>query len=139
MTDELMTVEEKLKTLTLCNDLNKERLGEALQLLSYWQSGDPEHHYEEHDPESMGCITRQFFAKLGINFNQIDGATVGSIEETIQEDLEEVSETVSEAAGAITYATEQLKKAKDLIRMAIPYVEENAEYAIIQDMMDFVK
>jgi hypothetical protein len=37
---------------------------EARQLLSSWQTQDPKHHYDEFDPDSLGCITRAFLEKL---------------------------------------------------------------------------
>jgi hypothetical protein len=41
----------------------KNKFNDAKELLESWQTQDPEHHYEDFNPESLGCITRKFLEK----------------------------------------------------------------------------
>lgn len=56
--------QEVKKALKSKLELSNGRLNDAKQLLESWQSQDPEHHYDDFDPDSMGCITRAFLEKL---------------------------------------------------------------------------
>jgi tRNA(Ile)-lysidine synthase TilS/MesJ len=62
--DELNSSNEIKKTLKNKLELSNGRLDDAKQLLESWQTQDPKHHYDEFDPDSLGCITRAFLEKL---------------------------------------------------------------------------
>jgi hypothetical protein len=64
LNSELNWEKEVKKALKNKLELSNGRLNDAKQLLKSWQSQDPEHHYDEFDPDSMGCITRRFLEKL---------------------------------------------------------------------------
>lgn len=61
--DELNWNIEVKKALKNKLELSNGKLDDAKQLLESWQTQDPEHHYEDFDPSSLGCITRNFLEK----------------------------------------------------------------------------
>lgn len=62
--DELNWNIEVKKALKNKLELSNGKLDDAKQLLESWQTQDPKHHYDEFDPDSMGCVTRAFLEKL---------------------------------------------------------------------------
>lgn len=61
--DELNWNIEVKKALKNKLELSNGKLDDAKQLLESWQTQDPKHHYNEFDPDSMGCVTRAFLEK----------------------------------------------------------------------------
>ena len=62
--DELNWNIEVKKALKNKLDLANGRLDDSKQLLESWQTSDPKHHYDEFDPDSLGCVTRAFLEKI---------------------------------------------------------------------------
>lgn len=64
LNSELSWEKEVKKALKNKLELSNGKLDDAKQLLESWQTQDPKHHYDEFEPDSLGCITRAFLEKL---------------------------------------------------------------------------
>ena len=137
-----LTMQERYEILKLGNELNRERLIDALQLLHHWQTGDPEHHYEEFDADSLGCITRMFFEKIGAKFDKKGLNEEVNETSDYEGDLKFALVELGKTKDLLELAGAELKKAKDLMGLAVLYVDEagddEEDEAIAESIREFI-